>query len=64
MREHRAVYRGYAIYVSGSDGVWNTRIESLHADLPILSNPVSDGHASRGLALWEAKRKINSLLII
>lgn len=59
MGNHRAVYRGYAIFVFGAIGAWSFRIESLHPDLPILANPLSDGHASRGLALWAAKRQID-----
>jgi hypothetical protein len=64
MRDHRAVYRGYAIFVSSAEGKWAFRIERLRSDLPILSKPISEGHASRGEALWTAKRHIDVCLSV
>jgi hypothetical protein len=62
MRDFRAVYRGYAIYISGTDSSWSSRAESIRFDVPILASPVSDGHASWGRALRRAKREIERVL--
>jgi hypothetical protein len=59
--DFRAVYRGYAIYISGADS-WSFRAEPVTADLPILSRSLSQGHASLGRALRKAKRQIDRLL--
>jgi hypothetical protein len=62
MRVHRAVYRGYAIYVSGVDTSWSFRAEPIFSDLPILSRSTFDGPDSQGTALRAAKRQIDRLL--
>src|SRR5687768_13712149 len=43
MRPFRAIYPGYAIYVSDSNSAWSTTTEPLTSDLPILSRPYSNG---------------------
>jgi hypothetical protein len=63
MRDFRAVYRGYAIYVSGGNSAWSFRAEPITADLPILTRSVFEGHASRGAALRTAEREIDHLLL-
>ena len=63
MRDFRAVYRGYAIYVGGGKG-WSFRAEPLSADLPILPVALNEGYSSRGQALGIAKRQIDRLLAI
>ena len=62
MPPHRAIYRGYAIYVSGGASNWTTRVEPVHPDLPIMHCHLSDGHASRGSALQSVKNEIDRLL--
>jgi hypothetical protein len=63
MRDFRAVYRGYAIYIWGADSSWSFRAEPITADFPILTRSVFDGHASQGAALKTAEREIDHLLL-
>ena len=62
MRDHRAVYRGYAIYVSGVGCLWSFHAEPISVGLPILPRASFEGHATCGLALSTAKRRIDNLL--
>jgi hypothetical protein len=62
MGNHRSIYRGYAIYIWGAETNLSFRVDRLAPDLPILSNPVSDGHGSWGSALTGAKREIDRVL--
>jgi hypothetical protein len=62
MRETKAFYRGYGIHVSGADASWASRTEPMRPELPIVSVPFSEGHASWGKALNKAKRQIDALL--
>ena len=62
MRDFRAVYRGYAITISGADSLWSCSAEPITPDLPILSRSAFEGHASWGRALRKAKRQIDHLL--
>lgn len=64
MPERRAVYRGYAIYISATKALWRSRIERIYPDVPIISVPVSDGHGSWELALSAAQQEIDSILSI
>jgi hypothetical protein len=61
LREHRSVYRGYAIYVSGSNSSWSFRAEPIYSDLPILPSASFDGYVSQGAALRTAKQQIDHL---
>ena len=63
MHNHRAVYRGYAIYLSGSDLSWSYRIEPLTPDFPLLRQPAIGGHSSWGRALRIAKRETDRILV-
>ena len=62
MYNHRAVYRGYAIYLSGADLTWSVRVERLTPEFPLLRQPAFDGHSSWGRALRAAKREIDRIL--
>ena len=61
MYNHRAVYRGYAIYLSGLDLAWSYRIEPLTPEFPILRQPKIAGHSSWGRALRVAKREVDRI---
>jgi hypothetical protein len=62
MRDFRAVYRGYAIYISGIGTSWSSRAEPINSDLPILATPESEDPATWGRALRKAKRQIDRVL--
>jgi hypothetical protein len=57
MRDHRAVYRGYAIYISGADSSWSFHAEPIHADLPILPQAKFQGHPNWGEALRKCEKR-------
>lgn len=62
MSDVRAIYRGYAIYISGAETSWTYSANPLTPELPILSQAVSIEHNSWGRALRKAKRQIDGLL--
>lgn len=62
MFKHRAVYRSYAIYLSGADETWSFRIEPLTPEFPLLRQPALGGHRSWGRALRTAKREVDRIL--
>ena len=62
MRDVRAKYRGYAIYISGAETSWTYSANPLTPELPILPDAVSVLHTSWGRALNKAKRQIDRLL--
>jgi hypothetical protein len=62
MGNHRSVYRGYAIYIWGDEANLSFRVDRLAPDLPILSNPESDGYGSWGAALTDARGQIDRVL--
>ena len=62
MRDFRAVYRGYAIFVGGGKPLWSFQAEPLGADLPILRIALNEGYSSRGAAIRTAKGQIDHLL--
>jgi hypothetical protein len=62
MGNFQTVYRGYAVHVFGETPPWSFRVESRRPELPLLANPLEDGHGSWGKALTRAKRQIDRLL--
>lgn len=62
MRDFRAIYRGYAIYISGAETSWTYSANPLTPELPILPQAVSIAHNSWGRALRNAKRQIDRLI--
>jgi hypothetical protein len=60
--DHRAVYRGYTISLSGAGSTWSYRIEPIIPETPIAGHPVSDGHDSWSKAWFAAKSEIDRLL--
>ena len=62
MHNHRSVYRGYAIYLSGLDSTWSFRVEPLTPEFPLLRQPAFGNHSSWGRALRTAKREIDRVL--
>jgi hypothetical protein len=61
MRDFRAVYRGYAIYLSDA-GSWSVTAMPLKPELPILARAKWEGHPSQRIALETAKHEIDELL--
>jgi hypothetical protein len=47
MGNFRMVYRGYVIHVFGETPAWSFRAEPMRPKVPLLGNPVEDGHGSK-----------------
>jgi hypothetical protein len=61
MHDFRAIYRGYAIYLS--HGVnWSFTATPLSPERPILTRAKWEGYHSQRIALRTAKREIDGLL--
>ena len=58
MGDCRAIYRGYAIYLSHGLN-WSFVASPLTPDRPILVSATWDGYSSRGIALETARREID-----
>jgi hypothetical protein len=58
MRDFRAVYRGYAIYISGIGTSWSSRAEPINSDLPILATPESEDPATWGTGYFLSRNRI------
>jgi hypothetical protein len=62
MGNFRMVYRGYAVHIFGETPSWSFAVEPTRPEVPLLGNPVEDGHASCGKALSTAMKQIDRLL--
>jgi hypothetical protein len=55
--DYRAIYRGYAIYLSQGLN-WSFTASPLTPERPILASAKWEGYSSRGIALESAKAKL------
>jgi hypothetical protein len=62
MGDFRTIYRGYVVFIFSEFASWAFRAEPTSPDLPILGNPLQEGHASWGKALETAEGEIDRLL--
>ena len=65
MRDNRSTYRGYCIDVFGKGQAWRFSASPITPDLPILKyNAFASDAESEGLALADAKLRIDGLLLL
>ena len=65
MRANRSTYRGYCIDVFGKGKAWHFSVSPITPDLPILKhNTFASDAESEGLALADAKLRIDGLLLL